>query len=105
MPFSRNITLAKLLAKIIRLWEQFPDYPIKSIRLDNVSEFFSRTFDDFCMSLGIIIEHHVAHVHTRLVESFIKRLQLMARLLFMRTKLSVSTWDHTLLHAAALGCI
>ena len=57
------------------------------------------------MSLEIISEHHVAHVHTRLVESFIKRLQLMARLLLMRTKLSVFTWDHTILHAAALVCI
>ena len=55
----------------------------------------------FFMSLGITIEHPVAHVHTQngLAESFIKRLQLMTRPLLMRTKLSVSTWRHTILHA------
>ena len=41
------------------------------------------------MSIGIDIEHHVAHTHTQngLDESFIKRLQMIARLLLMKTKL------------------
>jgi hypothetical protein len=56
------------------------------------------------MSLGINIEHHVAHVHTQngLVKSLIKRLQLIARPLLMRTKLHVSAWRHVVLHIVAL---
>ena len=46
----------------------------------------------------------VAHTHTQndLAESFIKRLQLIARPLLMKTKLPISTWGHAIMHAAAL---
>ena len=46
----------------------------------------------------------VAYVHTQnsLAELFIKRLQLIARPLLMRTKLPTSAWGHAILHAAAL---
>ena len=56
------------------------------------------------MSTGIIVEHHVAHVHIQngLAESLIKRLQLIARPLIMRTKLPISVWGHAILHAASL---
>ena len=83
---SRNQTFSKMLAQIIKLRAQFPDYPIKAIRLDNAAEYSSRAFNDYCMSIGITIEHHVPHVHTQngLAESFIKRLQLIARPMLMR---------------------
>ena len=50
------------------------------------------------------VEHPVAHVHTQngLAESLIKRLQLIARPLLMKTKLPTSVWGHAILHAAAL---
>ena len=72
---TRNMTFARLLAQIIRLKAQFPDYTIKTIRLDNAGEFTSQAFNDYCMSTGITVEHPVAHVHTqnRLAESLIKR--------------------------------
>ncbi|KAM0969644.1 hypothetical protein ACFX2A_018133 [Malus domestica] len=62
--------------KIIKLRAQFPNYPIKSIRLDNAGEFTSQTFDDYCMTLGIDVEHLVPHVYTqnRLAEALIKQL-------------------------------
>ena len=44
---------------------QFPDYPIKKIRLDNVGEFSSQAFDNFCTFIGIDVEHHIAYVHTQ----------------------------------------
>ena len=74
---TRNVAFARLLAQIIRLRAHFPDHPIKSIRLDNAGEFTSKTFDEYCRSVGIDIEHPIPHVHTQngLVESFIKRLQ------------------------------
>ena len=44
------------------------------------------------MLVGINIEHPVAHSHTQngLIESFIKRLQLIAQPLPMKTKLPTS---------------
>ena len=101
---TRNQAFARLLAQIIRLWAHFPDYLIKSIRLDNAGEFTSQTFNDYCMSIGITVEHPVAYVHTQngLAESFIKRLQLIAGPLLMRTKLPTSALGHAILHAVAL---
>ena len=60
----RNIAFARLLAQIIRLRAQFPDYPIKKICLDNAGEFTYQVFNDYCMSIGIDDEHPVAHTHT-----------------------------------------
>jgi hypothetical protein len=88
-----NVAFAILLAQIIRLQAQFSDYPIQSIRMDNEGEFTSQAFYDYCMSIGINVEHLVAHTHTQngLSDSFIKRLQLIVRPLFMKIKLPVST--------------
>jgi len=75
---------------------QFHDYKIRKIRLDNISEFTSQTFDDYCMIIGIDIEYLVAYTHTQngLVELLIKRLQIIAQPLLMKSKLLVSTWGH-----------
>ncbi|GJZ07345.1 disease resistance CC-NBS-LRR class family protein [Tanacetum coccineum] len=101
---TRNVAFAKFLAQIIKLRAHFPDYTVKRVRLDNAGEFTSHAFNDYCMSVGIVVEHPVAHVHTQngLAESLIKRLQLIARPLIMRTKLLVSMWGHAILHAASL---
>ena len=104
---SRNVTFARLLAQIIRLKAQFPNHPIKTIRLDNVGEFSSQTFLDYCMSIGIDVQPPVAHVHSQngLVESFIKRLQLIVRPLLLKSKLPLSAWGHAIIHAANLICL
>ena len=85
----RNVAFARLFAQMTKLRVQFSDYPIKTIRLDNDGEFASQTLNDYCMLIGINIEHLAAHVHTQngLVESLIKRLQLIARPLLMKAKL------------------
>ena len=101
---SRNVVFARLLAQIIRLIAQFLDHPIKIIRLDNAGEFSSQTLLDYCMSIGIDVQHPIAYVHFQnvLVESFIKRLQLIARPLLLKTKLPLSTWGYTIIHVAHL---
>ena len=101
---TRNVAFARLLAQIIRLRTQFPDHTIKNIRMDNAGEFTSQSFYDYCTSIGITVEHSVAHTHTQngLAESLIKRLQLIARPLLMKTNLPNSAWGHAILHAAAL---
>ncbi|WMV29322.1 hypothetical protein MTR67_022707 [Solanum verrucosum] len=84
---------------MIRLRAQFPDYLIKVIHLDNAGECTSQAFDDYCLSIGIKVEHPVAQ--NGLVESFIKRLQLKARPLLLKTKLLTTVWGHAILHAAS----
>ena len=56
------------------------------------------------MSIGIDLQYSIAHVHTHngLAESFIKRMQIIARPLFLNTKLSLSAWGHAIIHAANL---
>ena len=41
---TRNVAFARLLAQIIKLMTQFPDHPIKTIRLDNAGEFRLKPF-------------------------------------------------------------
>ena len=83
-----NIVFSTLYAQIIRLQAQFPDYPIRTIRLDNIDA--SQTFTNYCMPIRINVEHSITHTHTKndLGESFIKFLQLIARPILMKTKLS-----------------
>ena len=56
------------------------------------------------MSIGIDAQHLVVHVHSQngLVESFIKRLQLIARPLLLKSKLPLSAWGHAIIHATNL---
>jgi hypothetical protein len=101
---TRNVAFARLLAQIIRLRAQFPDYPIQSIRIDNAGEFTFQAFYNYCMSIGINVEHPIAHTHTQngLAELFIKRLQLIARPLLIKSKLPISAWGLAILHVASL---
>ncbi|GJR70785.1 disease resistance CC-NBS-LRR class family protein [Tanacetum coccineum] len=81
---THNMAFAKFLAQIIKLRAHFPDYTVKRVRLDNVGEFTSQSFNDYYMSVGIVVEHLVAHVHTQngLAESLIKH-HLPSSLLFL----------------------
>lgn len=57
--------------------------------MDNAGEFISKAFNDYCMVLGIKMEHYVSHVHTHngLAKSLIKMIQLIAKPLLMRCNL------------------
>ena len=101
---TRNHAFSKLIAQIIRLKENFPNNRIQSIWMDNTGEFRSKAFDDYCLALGIKVEHSVPHVHTQngLTEFLIKRIKWIARLLLHNCWLSTSCWGHAVLHAAIL---
>ena len=74
----------------------FPNYGIKSIQMDNV-EFTSKAFDDYCMAMGIKVEHSVPHVHTQngLAEALIKRIKFIARPLLQGCNLPTTCWGQT----------
>jgi hypothetical protein len=99
---TRNHAFSKLIAQIIRLKASFPDNRIQSIRMDNAGEFRSKAFDDYCLAIGIKVEHSVPHVHTKngLAESLIKRIKWIARPLLQNCRLQTSCWGHAVLHAA-----
>jgi transposase InsO family protein len=93
------------MSQIIKLKANFPEHRINSIWMDNIAEFTSQAFNDYCMALGIQVQHSVPYVHTQngLVESLIKRIKLIARpLLLMNCKSPSSCWGHAILHAADL---
>ena len=71
--------------------------------MDNVGEFTSKAFNDYCMALGKV-EHPVPYVHTRndLAESLIKRIKLIARPLLQHSDLPISCWVNAVLHTATL---
>ena len=102
--FTRNVAFATLLAQKIRLREQFPNYQIRKFYLDNVGEFTSQAFDDYCIPIEIDVKYPVTHTHTQndLSKLLIKRLQIIARPLLMKSKLHVSAWSHVILHTVSL---
>ena len=99
-----NHAFAKLIAQVIRLRASQPEHQIKSIRLDNAAEFSSKAFNDYCMALGIEVQHSVPYVHTQngLAETLIKRIKLIARPLLQSCNLPTSCWGHAVLHAGDL---
>jgi hypothetical protein len=100
----RNHAFSKLIAQIIRLKASFPDNRIQSIRMDNAGEFRSKAFDDYCLAMGIKVEHSVPHVHSQnsLAESLIKRIKWITPSLLQNYRLPTNCWGHVVLHAAAL---
>jgi hypothetical protein len=101
---TRNHAFSKIIAQIIKLRAHYPEHRIQSIRMDNAAEFTSRAFNDYCMALGIQVQHSVPYVHTQngLAESLIKRIKLIARPLLHNCNLPTSYWGHAVLHAADL---
>ena len=62
---TRNHAFAKIIAQIIKLQANYPEHWIQSICMDNAAEFTSRAFNDYCMALGIQVQHSIPYVHTQ----------------------------------------
>jgi IS30 family transposase len=77
---TRNHAFAKIMSQIIKLKANFSKHRIQSIRMDNAAEFSSHAFNDYCIAMGIEVQHYVPYVHTQngLAESLIKRIKLIA---------------------------
>jgi hypothetical protein len=101
---THNHAFAKFMTQVIRLKANYPEQQIKCIWMDNVDEFSSRAFNDYCMAQGIEVQHFVPYVYTQngLTESLIKRIKLIARPLLQDCNLPTSCWGHAILHTADL---
>ena len=101
---TRNHAFAKIIAQVIKLKAQHPEHQIQSFRMDNAVEFSFHAFNNYCMALGIQVQHSVPYVHTQngLAESLIKIIKLIARPLLHNCNLPTSCWGHVVLHAADL---
>ena len=86
---TRNLAFPRLLAMIIKIKALNPDVRIKTLRMDNATEFRSKTFEDFCTATGIHLTYSVPYEHSQngLAEAYIKKLQMVARSLLLRAKL------------------
>ena len=89
------MALPQLLTLIIKLRAQFPDFPIKSIRMDNAVEFTSTTFIHYCESISMKFEVSI-HFHTQngMAESLIEQIQVIVRPILLKSNLPSSTWGH-----------
>ena len=83
---------SRLLAMIIKIRAHNLDVCIKMLRMDNAAEFRSKTFEDFCTASSIQLTYSVPYEHSQngLAEAYIKKLQMVARPLFLHAKLSAT---------------
>lgn len=104
---TRNMVFANLISMLIRFRAHFPDYPIKTLYMDNAKEFASKSFEDYCTATGIELTYCVPYEHAQngLAESFIKHIQLIMRPLLLHANLPSSMWGHAVLHVVALICL
>ncbi|GJY33133.1 hypothetical protein Tco_0417602 [Tanacetum coccineum] len=71
VPLCTSCSLGKLIARPspLKVENESPMFleriQVKRVRLDNAGEFTSYAFNDYCMSIGIVVEHLVSHVHTQ----------------------------------------
>ena len=61
---TRNIIFAKLLAMLIKFKAHYPEFPVKTLRMDNAGEFKSQQFEDYCMAIGIELTYSVPYEHS-----------------------------------------
>ena len=99
---TQNHAFAKIIAQIIKLQAHYLEHRIQSIQMDNVAEFTSHAFNDYCMSIQV--QHSIPYIHTLngLTKSFIKRVKLIARPLLHHCNLPTSCWGHAVLHVSEL---
>jgi hypothetical protein len=92
------------MTQVIRLKANFPGHRIQYIRLNNATEFYSRTFNDYYTTQGIEVHNPMPYVHTQngLIESLIKIIKLIAQPLLHNCNLLITYWGHEVLHAANL---
>ncbi|KAL0342309.1 UNVERIFIED_CONTAM: hypothetical protein Scaly_1893500 [Sesamum calycinum] len=101
---THSITNPKLVDQsTFTLWHDRLGHPGKTMMYRIIENSNGHPLKDLKF-LVKVVEHPVAHVHTQngLAESLIKRLQLIARPLLMRSKLPSSAWGHAILHAESL---
>jgi len=58
---TRNLTFINLFSLLICFEAHFPNYPIKTLQMDNAQEFQSRSFEDYCITTEIDLTYSVLY--------------------------------------------
>ena len=95
---------SKFLAILICYKNHSFDNHIKYLHMDNVQEFRSHAFEDYCITTGITLTYSVPYEHAQngLAKAFVKKIQLVTRPLLLHAQLPSNMWGHVVLHAASL---
>ena len=54
---TQNLMFVRLFNQIIWFWAQFFDYAMNIIHLDNTNKSTSKAFNNYCMTIEIIVEY------------------------------------------------
>ena len=89
---------------LIKFRTHHPDFPVKTLRMDNAKEFRSQDFEDYCLAIGINLIYSVPYEHSQngLAEAFLKKIKLINRPVLIHSGLPFHLWTHAVLHAATL---
>ena len=61
---TRNMVFPKLLVILIRYRNYFLNYHVKYLRMNNVQEFKSHTFEDYCTTIWTTLTYVVPYVYS-----------------------------------------
>ena len=86
---TQNLVFPKLLAMLIKIRTHYSDSSMKTLRVDNATEFRSKTFEDYCTATDIALMYSVPYEYSQngLAEANIKKLQMVAGLLLLHARL------------------
>ena len=87
------------LFKYHHIMSTSPYYLIKSSKFDNVGEFVTQSFNNYCLKIKINVEYLLAHTHTYndLTDSFINHPKFIARSLILEIQnyfLLLGAWNY-----------
>ena len=101
---TRNLVFSRIIVILLRYKNHFLEYPVKFLRMNNALEFRSHVFENYCTASGITLTYVAPYEHSQngIAEAFIKKVQLITRLLIIHAKLPDSFWGHVVIHAATL---
>ena len=101
----KNHASAWVLAQIIKLSANYPEYVIKSIRIDNAAKFSSKAFNYYCMALSINVEYfYIIYTYTKWISQIsYQESNLIDRPLPQNCKLPTLYWHHVVTKLRYIG--
>ena len=98
----KNHASAWFIAQIIKLRANYPEYLIKSIRIDNAAKFSSKAFNYYCMALSINVEYfYIIYTYTKWI-SQISYQEINWQTIIKELQITISCWHHVVVQTVNL---